>query len=392
MDLPEVTFVRTAIATGARASQHGRMRSPLASILRPLTLAGLCTLFAVGLSLRWLSDGRAAAGWAVLAAFTVAFLLHDAAERRHAPLGHALLVLQAVLALALLALVQRIGTAPVLLVVWTAAVAIAWPPRTALLAVVAVNVAAYAILVRSGHPAPLITMMLYVGFEGFAALCAYYARSAEQSRDALARVNADLLATRALLADSARDAERLRVARELHDVAGHKLTALTLNLRALATDPAMAARAEVRIAQQLAAELLGDIRGIVQAIRDARGLDLATALRALAAPLPRPRLELDIDERVRIDDTNTADTVLRIVQEALTNAARHANADVLAVSLRQEGACLRIDITDDGRMHGAMREGNGLCGMRERVTQAGGTLDVRRSARGSLAIAASLPL
>ena len=48
-----------------------------------------------------------------------------------------------------------------------------------------------------------------------------------------------------------RDAERLRVARELHDVAGHKLTAMKLNLRALASDPVFAARDEVRIAQQL---------------------------------------------------------------------------------------------------------------------------------------------
>src|SRR3546814_18563567 len=78
--------------------------------------------------------------------------------------------------------------------------------------------------------------------------------------------------------DAARDAERVRVARELHDVAGHKLTALTLNLRALAADPQLGAREEVPVSQQLARELLGDLRGVVQALRDPRGPDLAPAL------------------------------------------------------------------------------------------------------------------
>ncbi|MEL2266475.1 histidine kinase, partial [Klebsiella pneumoniae] len=81
--------------------------------------------------------------------------------------------------------------------------------------------------------------------------------------DDLARVNADLLATRALLADSARDAERLRLARELHDVAGHKLTAMRLNLRALAADPVLAGREGLVLAEQLSGELLADIRQVV---------------------------------------------------------------------------------------------------------------------------------
>jgi signal transduction histidine kinase len=295
------------------------------------------------------------------------------------------------LALALLWLAPRMGTAQILLVIWIVLLVVSWPPLLALAAALLADLAAWWLLRASGHDAALTVVLLYAGFQAFAALCAHYARSAERARDQLALVNADLLATRALLADSARDAERLRVARELHDVAGHKLTALTLNLRALAAEPALAARAEVGIAQQLAQELLGDIRGIVQAMRDSRGLDLATALRALAAPLPRPRLQLAIADDVQVTDAAAAEAVLRLVQEALTNAARHANADTLHVRLRRDGEGLAIEVEDDGRVRLPLREGNGLAGMRERLAVLGGRMRCEANPQGALRIAAWLP-
>jgi len=258
-------------------------------------------------------------------------------------------------------------------------------------AVLLADLATWWLLHQGGHESPLTVVLLYAGFQAFAALCAYYARSAEQARDRLALVNADLLATRSQLADAARDAERVLVARELHDVAGHKLTALTLNLRALAAEPAFAAREEVRIAQLLARELLGDIRGIVQAMRDARGLDLATALRALAAPLPKPALQLRIGDDVRIDDPARAEVVLRTVQEALTNAARHAGAGVLTVTLQRNGDALHLAIEDDGRLRGPLRPGNGLAGMRERIEGAGGRIAFATGERGALRIDAWWP-
>lgn len=368
------------------------MNSRLHTMLQPLNLAALCTLFAVGLSLRWLPPERAIAGWALLTAFTAAFLLRDIGARRHPRIGHALLLLQPLLALSLVWLTPRVGTAQVLLVIWTAVAAMAWPPRWALFAVALADIGIYLILRQAGHDAPLVVSLLYAGFQGFAALCAYYAVSAERARDQLALVNADLLATRALLADSARDAERLRVARELHDVAGHKLTAMTLNLRALAADPAFAGHHELAIAQQMSAELLGDIRNVVQALRDARGLDLATALRALAAPMPRPALHLEIDDDVHVSDPTTAEAVLRLVQEALTNSARHTDAGSVRVCLKRDGGRLAVTVEDDGRVRGPVHEGNGLAGMRERIDAADGTMALSTNPRGALRIDASLPL
>jgi len=291
----------------------------------------------------------------------------------------------------LIRLDPRVGASQVLLVIWTAQVA-AHSMRVAVVAMLLVDIVYYLLLREAGYRSPLSVTVINLGFQMFAAICAYYAVSAEQARDRLARVNADLLATRALLADAARDAERLRVARELHDVAGHKLTALTLNLRALAADPAFAPRQELAVAQRMTAELLGDIRGVVQALLDASGLDLATALRALAAPMPRPTLDLTIAPDVQVNDPAVAEAVLRLVQEALTNSARHAEADHVHVQLRRDGGRLSVQVEDDGQVRGAIREGNGLSGMRERLAAAGGTLALSTTPRGALRIDASLPL
>ena len=363
----------------------------LRHVLQPLNLVGLFTLVAVGMTLRWLPAERQAPAMALLALFGVVLVARELAEHARPRLSQGLLWLLPPLALALLALAPRLGTPQILLVVWVGLAAFLLPARTVLVAALVFNAFAYLLIRQGGHEAPFVMVVLYAAFQAFAAMTSHYASSAERARDNLARVNADLLATRALLADSARDSERLRVARELHDVAGHKLTALTLNLRAIATDPAFADRRELAVAQQMAAELMGDLRNVVQQLRDRGGLDLATALRALAAPLPRPALRLAIDDDVRITDANVADTVLRVVQEALTNSARHGAAQTLHVRVRSDRGRILVSAEDDGRVQAPLREGNGLAGMRERVEALGGSLALTTTARGALRIEASVP-
>ncbi len=362
-------------------------------LLHPMNLAALVTWLAVAISLRVEDAARLPLLWTLLVTYLIAMLGGDFVPRHGQRIGRALLLgTQALCALALIWLAPRGGAVPVLLVVLVAQLAMSYPPRITVPVVIVLNVVMYMLLRDAGHRDPLLVTSIYIGFQAFAALTSHYARGAESSRDALLRVNADLLATRALMADSARDTERLRMARELHDVAGHKLTAMTMNLRLLAADPVLAQRPEVAIARQLAAELLHDLRDVVQTLRGARGLDLRTALHALAAPLPALKLALSMDDNIMVTDASMAETVLRLVQEALTNSARHAEASTLFVTLRRDGERLAIGIEDDGRVRGAMHEGSGLTGMRERVAAANGTLVTSTSAAGALRIDASLPL
>lgn len=366
------------------------MREYLARLLQPLNLALLLTWSAVGLALRSQPELSLALAWSLMLAFLAASLLTDLPRLSRAWL-YVLLLIEAAAALALVWLAPRTGATPVLLVVLAAQLGMLWPLRRTLIAVALLDAVFLLLMLDNGHQAPYLVVMIYGGFQGFALLIGHYASGAEEARARLALVNADLLATRALLADSARDAERLRMARDLHDVAGHKLTAMTLNLRALAADPVFAARPEVRLAQQLSHELLRDIRGVVQAMRDSRGLDLETAMRALAAGMPKPALQVRVEDDVRITDPAQAEALLRLVQEALTNAARHAHAEVIRVEVRREGEEICVHVEDDGHLRGTLREGNGIAGMRERLAALHGSLQLGRTARGSLCIDARIP-
>ena len=386
--LPEVTFVMPRLVSGTHGLQHVRMKPRREALLHPMNLAGLFTWGAVALTLNYGPAEQLWQRWGVALLFLVAMMAEHWTRPRSLPLAMLLLV-QAACALALIWLTPRMGVSPVLLVMLIASIATCWPPRVVIPVALVLNIAMYLILRANGNDHALMIVMIYAAFQTFAALTSHYARSAEQARDRLALVNADLLATRALLADSSRDAERLRVARELHDVAGHKLTALRLNLRALGAQEG--ASPQLRLAEQLSAELLGDIRGVVHALRDVEAVDIATALHALAAPFPQPRLELAMHGDVRITDPALADAVLRVVQESLTNSARHADAKTLRVTLSRDAGALRIRIEDDGRLHGAVREGNGLTGMRERIEERGGRITFARGDAGALRIDAALP-
>lgn len=361
-------------------------------LLQPMNVALLLTWLAVWLSFSGVPPEQRAATSILMCVFLLAALLPQPRLRGHTWRVPVLLAVQTVSGLVLVYLAPRSGTTPVLLVVVAAQLGLAFSLRTCLWVLLLIDVALYLVLRETvGHGRALFTVLIYIGFQGFALLVGHYASNAERARDALSLVNADLLATRALLADSARDAERLRVARELHDVAGHKLTALKLNLRALASDPALAERDEVRIAQQLSSELLDDIRGLVQTIRDARGLDLDTALRALAAPLPKLQLELHIAPDVHVTDPAQAETLLRLTQESLTNAARHAGASHVRLVMTRGTDGIDILIEDDGKVKGTLKEGNGMAGMRERIAEAKGRFELGRTETGGLRIHASLP-
>jgi signal transduction histidine kinase len=195
-----------------------------------------------------------------------------------------------------------------------------------------------------------------------------------QANTGLAAINAELLGTRSLLDASVRDSERLRISRELHDVAGHKLTALKLNLKALQRHPDFSDSHELRIVADLSDELLQDIRAVVQQLRLHDAPPLRDALQALATPFPQMCLSLTLDDASAHLSIAEAEAVLRCVQEALTNAIKHADARNLEVALRQQDGQWRLDIHDDGNKAPDIREGNGLNGMRERIESLGGTL------------------
>jgi signal transduction histidine kinase len=373
LHLPEVTFSSARLEYNGNTGHAVRMREFIKSLFYPLSLAGLMAWGAIGFELVWgrpeTPDWLASPTPTVaLAALHVLFLVLFVCpnKTRTAVLGQLLVAL-------CLMLLARAGSLPILLIIVMAQVAHLWSTRTAGLIFMVVNVLVYFIYARIWqYQSPLVMTLMYMSFQGFAAITSWYAVSAERTRDQLAAINAELLGTRSLLDASVRDSERLRISRELHDVAGHKLTALKLNLKALQRNPEFSTLTELQIAADLSDELLQDIRAVVQQLRLHDGPPLREALQALAAPLPQLKLHLDLDAECSALSITEADVILRCVQEALTNAIKHANAKRLDVHLNKQGHVWQLNISDDGHALPEVRLGNGLNGMRERVESLGG--------------------
>lgn len=238
---------------------------------------------------------------------------------------------------------------------------------------------------------PLFLIAVHATFQAFAMLTTWFAVRADQANQLLAAVNADLLATRSLLEEGARDGERLRLSRELHDVAGHTLTALQLHLELARRLPDEAQRqARVEAAQGLAESLLRDIRGVVSQLRQHDGIDLPSALHALCRGFPGVSVQLDMDASLRVADVERAQTLLRAAQEALTNAVRHGRARQVVVRLQHDGRRAWLQVDDDGSGILPLREGNGLRGMRERLARHGGELELQARPGHGLALRAWL--
>jgi signal transduction histidine kinase len=374
------------------------IRNALRELFSPLSLAAYLAWLAVWSSAGFDVPVDHPLSWAVRAAlllFLLMFMAWGAVEARFGRIGMLVLaMLMAAITLWLCTVTAR-GATPILLVLLAAQLGsrLTWRELLPVLALVNLGLAVV-VLGMWDTPVRLrwVSLLAAASFQLFAALVMRNAAQAETMSARLRAMNADLVATRELLAGSARDAERLRLSRELHDVAGHKLTALKINLAALARDPGLVpGDARLGLCARLVDELLAEIRAMAAQMRLDREFDLGAALAALAAPFPRPRMHLEIAPGVRVASLVQAEAVLRTVQEGLTNAARHSQARNLWVVLRQDGHALQIDIRDDGRGGGEIHPGNGLGGMRERLEAAGGGLDVQRTQTGGVRLQAWLP-
>jgi signal transduction histidine kinase len=187
---------------------------------------------------------------------------------------------------------------------------------------------------------------------------------------------------------SAEDDERRRIARELHDETGQSLTSLLVGLRAIrdiAVVPKV--RAAAQRLQKIAAQTVDDVgrlaRGLHPAVLDDKGL-VAAARRHVNdfAKTFGVATDLRVDGAVsRRLSPLVQTTMYRILQEALTNVARHSRATVVGVVLKQDGATLELVIRDDGVGFDAAAalkkaSGLGLHGMQERVALLGGSVEI----------------
>ena len=190
----------------------------------------------------------------------------------------------------------------------------------------------------------------------------------------------------------AADAERERIARDLHDLLGHTLSVIVLKSELAGKlqerDPARA-RQEIREVERIARGALGEVRSAVSGYRGS-GLRAELARSKLALSTAGVRLDLDAEALTLPAEVEyAAEMVLR---EAVTNIVRHARAGVVRVLIGQQGTQWVLEVQDDGAGRGDAAEGTGLTGMRERVRAAGGQFSVGSGGSGGTTVRASFPL
>jgi signal transduction histidine kinase len=150
----------------------------------------------------------------------------------------------------------------------------------------------------------------YAAFQMFAIAASWLAFNERSAREDLARTNAELTATRDLLAENSRVAERLRISRDLHDALGHHLAALSIQLEVASRLTSGQAADHVREAHAIARLLLSDVRDVVSRLRGGNRVDLRHALRSLAAGAGPIRIHLEMPDRLDLDDSAQAHAVL----------------------------------------------------------------------------------
>jgi signal transduction histidine kinase len=240
----------------------------------------------------------------------------------------------------------------------------------------------------------------------------------------LAIVGGDLVRARRLSAERLLDAreaetlrrvgeERLRIAHEIHDLVAHAMTAINVQAGVAAhllDHDSGQVHDALRAIKDVSGEALDDLRATLNVLRDpSRAAPLGpTSGLADLAPLTDGLRAAGVAVAVEIEPVGDVPAAVqsagyRIVQEALTNVARHAAASRARVSVSRVPGAVRIEVVDDGpaatadaaavaAAHGAAATGNGVRGMRERAVALGGTLEAAPAAAGGWRVQAELPV
>jgi two-component system sensor histidine kinase DesK len=200
------------------------------------------------------------------------------------------------------------------------------------------------------------------------------------------RAEAELRVHNARIEHLAVVSERERIARDLHDLLGHSLTAVVMRAQLISADPARA-REEAAEIERTAREALTSVRRAVSGWRRA---NLGDELDSARATLASAGVELAVRRDPELVLTGSIEHELALaLREATTNVARHANARTCHIDLAADDGELRLVVGDDG-IGGDAPEGNGLVGLRERISALGG--QVRRNGAHGTTVIISVPL
>lgn len=374
---------------------------PRAVLDRPRVRDGLLVLVATGASLAIMGaspEGGARdldAPGVMLVALAGGLLL----ARRRWPVT----VLLAVLAVTYLALVAGYsGGSELPLQMAALYSAMAWGRRTRTLAIFAVVVvwsSSFQLFVDGVDP---VLVGFGISLLGLVVLLGEAVRTRELLREESVQRLRALKAEQEFETRAQLTSERLRVARELHDVLAHTLTAISVHAAASADglEEGSDGRAALRSVRRTAQEAMWQLKATIEILRAEHEPEVPfeppdlSALEQLLEGMQRAGLDVAIHvggEQRRLSAAVEL-TAYRIIQESLTNVMRHADSDTVGVSLQYGLDELTVEVVDDGRRSPAPgQRGHGIIGMRERVQSVGGQLHASPCPEGGFRVKATLP-
>ena len=257
----------------------------------------------------------------------------------------------------------------ILTIIWAAVLAYFTSPKRATWITVAVVVLLFALLSWQAQQVKWIEAILYGAFHLFSVSLAAANHGEEQAKEALQNKNAQLQATQHLLSELSRQSERTRIARDLHDLLGHHLTALTIKLQVagLACAENDKAKSQIDECHQLAKLLLNDVRDAVDTLRHHQHIDFRQSLALFLAQVPRLEIHLTDEDDWQLQDSALAQTMLFCIQEAITNSLKHSQSTHFWLKISQQQQQIILMMHDNGKVAADFQPGNGLTGMQERT-------------------------
>ena len=293
-----------------------------------------------------------------------------------------LLALEIVTVLLLIAY-DRYNVAAILLVLIATQLPSMFTRKQALLLMFLVSVVHYCIAYDGSFISSFFQVIIYFMLQVFGFSAIETVRREEKAKKELAAINQELLATRFMLKATSQKQERLRISRDLHDVIGHQLTALSLNLEVAKHKVSQEFKPLLEENLQLAKTLLTDVRQVVKEMRDQEQFNLVSSLENLINQLPN--CQLKVISSPDINSLQLKQQLMFCLQEGVSNALRHGKANLFTFTSEKTDNNLMIELSDNGSAKKTSSNssfGSGLAGMKERLIDFTGEVELITNENG----------
>ncbi|NQZ86545.1 MAG: hypothetical protein HRT54_03070 [Colwellia sp.] len=278
---------------------------------------------------------------------------------------------------------DRYSVAAILLVLIATQLPSMFTRKQALLLMFFVSLVHFCIAYDGSFISAFFKVIIYFMLQVFGFSAIETVRREEKAKKELAAINQELLATRFMLKTSSQKQERLRISRDLHDVIGHQLTALSLNLEVAKHKVSKEFKPLLEDNLQLAKTLLTDVRQVVKEMRDEEQFELIASLESLINQLPN--CQLKVISSPDINSLQLKQQLMFCLQEGVSNALRHGKANLFTFTSEKTDNSLMIELSDNGsanKAKSATSFGSGLAGMKERLIDFKGEVELVTNENG----------